>query len=69
MNIIGNKDLCPQLQLASFDKVSSLLFEHRIVIGNGDELVVAKSLGVRDVREVRIAFLAVFANNQRFIEL
>ena len=69
MNVIGLENLCPEFKLTALNKVPSLLLEHRVVIGDADELLVAESLGVRDVRKVRVARFAEFTNNERLVEL
>ena len=63
VNIVVNKDLSPKLGLATLNEVPSLLLEHRVIIGDGNQLVVAEALSICDVREVRIASLAEFAHN------
>ena len=57
----------PKIQLAALDEVSSLMFEHRVVVGDRDELLVAETFSIRNEREIWIALLAVFPNNERFI--
>jgi len=44
----------------------SLLFEHGVIIGNGNELFVTESL---HVYQVQVAGLAELSNNQWLIEL
>jgi len=44
--IARNKDLRPKFWLTVLDKVTSLLFEHGVIIGNGNELFVTESLRV-----------------------
>ena len=67
MYVVGNEDLSPQIQLTSLDEIPRLLLEHRVVIRDGDELFIAKALGVSDISKIRITLLAELANNQRFI--
>ena len=69
MDIVRNKDLSPEIRLTTFDEVASLLFEHRIVVGDNNELVIAKALGIGNVCKVRIASLTEFSNNQWFVQL
>lgn len=69
MNVIPNKDLGPELRLPTLNQVTRLLFEHAVVIGDRDELLVAEALGIRNVCEIRVSGLAEFANNQWFIQL
>jgi hypothetical protein len=61
--------LGPEIGLTTFDEVAGLLFEHRIVVGDSNELVIAKAFGVGNVGKVRIPSLAEFANNQWFVQL
>jgi len=49
MDIVRNEDLSPEIGLTTFDEVASLLFEHRVVVGDSNELVVAKTFGVGNV--------------------
>ena len=69
MNVLSHEDLSPKIQLTTFDEIPSLLFVHRVIIRNSDELFVAEALGVGDIRKVGIALLAEFTNNQRLIQL
>ena len=69
VDVVSLEHLCPELKLAPLDEVPSLLLEHRVVIGDADELLVAEALGVRDVRKVRVARLAEFTDNERLVEL
>ena len=50
MAIARNEDLCPKFWLTVLDKVMSLLIEHGVIIGNGNELFVAESLCVCQVQ-------------------
>lgn len=45
------------------------MLEHGVLVGDGNELVVAEALGVGDICKVWITSLAEFTNNKRFIEL
>jgi len=50
VHAVGNGNLNPQLRVATFDEVTSLLLEHRgVVVANGDQLIVAEAFGVRTV--------------------
>ena len=69
MHIIPNKDLGPQVRLTAFNQIPSLLLEHRVVVGDANELVIAETLSISNVCEIRISSLAEFAHNQRFVEL
>lgn len=69
MGVIRHENLSPELRLAALDKVPCLLLEHRVLIGNRNELVVAEALSIRNVRKVWIALLAELADNQWFVEL
>ena len=69
VNVVANKNLSPKVGLTALDEVSCLLFEHGIVIRDGNELLVTKSLCVCDVCQIRIACLTEFTDNQRFVQL
>ena len=69
MDIIGNKNLRPELELTTLDEVTGLLLEHGVLIGDRDELFIAEALRVRNVGEIRISSLAKLANNKRFVQL
>ena len=69
MHVVRNEDLSPQLRLTTLDEVSSLLFEHRVLVGDRDELIITETFGICNVRQIRIARLAEFTNNERFIDL
>jgi hypothetical protein len=68
VSILGHQNGGPELQLASLDEIPCLLLKHGIVIGDEDELFVVESFRIRDVCEVRVAFLAI-ADNEGFIKL
>jgi hypothetical protein len=51
------------------NKVTCLVLEHGVLIGNVDEFIVALSLLVTDVCEIRISLFAVFTNETRIIVL
>jgi hypothetical protein len=44
VNIAANEGLGPQLRLATFNEITSLLLEHHVVIGDSNKLIVAESL-------------------------
>lgn len=69
VNVVRNEDLRPKLGLTTPDEVSGLLLEHRVLIGDRDEFVVAETFRVGDVRKVGVTLLAELANYQRFIQL
>lgn len=69
VQVISNQDLLPQLHAATFDKISSLLLEHRVLVRNADEFVVAEALCVSDVGQVGVALLAILADYKRFVDL
>jgi hypothetical protein len=43
VNIASNEDLGPQLRLATFNEIASLLLEHRAVVGDSNRSLVAES--------------------------
>jgi hypothetical protein len=63
MYVLVNKDLCPKLWLTTFHKVTGLLFEHGVIIGDCNEFIVAEALGISNVRQVRVTFLAELPND------
>ena len=69
VSVVGTKDLSPEVELTTADEVASLLLEHRILVRDVDELIVAEALSVRNVREVRVASLAELANNEWLVQL
>ena len=69
VDVIRSEYLSPEIQLPSLHQATCLLLEHRIVIGNRYQLLVTETFSVSDVRQIRIALLAVLANNQGFIQL
>ena len=69
VKIIRDQNLLPQFNATALHKVSRLLFEHRVLVGNVDQLVIAEALSICDIRQIRVSFLAVFSNNKRFVDL
>jgi hypothetical protein len=69
VEVVRYKDLGPQLWLATFDKITGLLLEHRVVIGNGNELIITKAFGIRNIRQVRVSGLTELPDNQWLVEL
>ena len=69
VSVVGTKDLSPEVELTTAHEVASLLLEHRVLVRDVDELIVAEALSVRNVREVRVASLAELANNEWLVQL
>lgn len=69
MNVISDQYLCPKFWLTTLHEVTRLLFEHRVVVRDGDELIITEALCVCDVRKVRISRLAEFTYHQRLVKL
>ena len=69
MDVVDYKNLSPELRLTASHQVPSLLFEHRIIIRDGDELIITKAFCIGDVRQVGVASLAKFTDNQWFVQL
>lgn len=69
VDIVRHENLSPKLWLATLDEVARLLLEHRVLVRDRDELVVAEALGVCNVREVRVAGLAEFTDDKRLVQL
>lgn len=67
MYVAAHKNLRPQLWLATFDKVTRLLFKHRVVVSDGDEFLIAEAFGVCNVCQVRVTGFAELSNNQRLV--
>jgi hypothetical protein len=63
------EDLGPEVDVTTLDEVASLVLVHLVLVGDVDELVIAEALGVGNVGEVRVALLAVLADNQRVVEV
>lgn len=69
VDVVRNENLSPKVELTTFHEVASLLLEHRVVVRNRNQLIVAEALRVRNICEVRIALLTVFANHERLVNL
>jgi hypothetical protein len=69
MDVFRDEDLGPKIQLTSLDEITGLMFEHRIIISDRDKLVVAESLRVGNVGEIWISLLAVFTDDEGFVDL
>jgi hypothetical protein len=67
IHVVPNKNLRPKLWLTTPYKVTSLLFEHRVLVGDCNKFVIAESFGISNVREIRITLLAELANYERLI--
>lgn len=63
------ENLRPKIWLASLDEITRLLLEHRVLVGNGDELVITEPFCIGNVREVRVALLAELSDNHGVVEL
>lgn len=46
-----------------------MLLEHGVLVGDSNQLLIAESFSIGNVRQVRITGLAEFTNNERFVEL
>ena len=69
MDVVWLKNLSPKISLTPLDKVPRLLLEHRVLIGDRNELVITEALCVRNVGKVWIPLLAEFADDQRLVEV
>jgi hypothetical protein len=69
MYILVDKDLRPKLWLTTFHQITSLLFEHRVIIGDRNKLVIAKAFGIGNVCQVWVPFLTKLSDDQWFIQL
>lgn len=66
---LGIEDLCPEVNVASLNEVSSLMFVHLVLVGDIDELVVTEALGISNIGEIRISLLAVLADNSGVVKV
>lgn len=64
-----DKNLRPKLRLATFYQISRLLFEHRVVVGDRNKLIITEPFCVGNVGKVRIPSLTELSDNQRLIQL
>lgn len=69
MHIILSKHGRPQLELSPFNQVASLMLEHRVLICDGNELLIAEAFCICNISKVRISLFAVFADNERIVDL
>jgi hypothetical protein len=69
VHVIRLQNLSPEFRLTPFNEIPSLLLEHRILVGNGNELVVTEALCIRNVRQIRITSFTELPNNERFVKL
>ena len=69
MYIVRGKHCSPQFQSSSLHDVTCLLLVHRVHVRDSDQLLVTEALCIRDVRKIRVAFLAEFTDDQRLVEL
>ena len=69
MDVITDKNLSPKLGLTTLNQITGLLLEHRVLVSDGNQLIVAEALSIGDVREVRVASLAELANNEWLVQL
>lgn len=59
----------PQIRILSLHQVTSLLLEHGIIIGHGDQFEIALSFLIGNNREVWISLLAILANQSVIVVL
>jgi hypothetical protein len=69
VDVVGMKNFGPKLLATTLDKIAGLVLEHRVVVGDRDELVVAETFGEGDISEIWIPLLAVFADHERIVDL
>lgn len=67
MEVVFRKNLRPEVKFAALHEISGLLLGHRVLIRDGYQFLVTKTLGISNVREVWIASLAEATNNERII--
>ena len=63
------KDLGPQLDVSPPHEVPGLRLEERVLVADVDQLSVALASLVGDARQVRVALLAVAADNLAVVEV
>jgi len=69
VGVLRNENLSPKIRLTTFDEVTGLLLEHRVIVGNGNQLIVTETFSISNICKVRISCFAEFTNNQRFVKL
>lgn len=69
VEIVIREHLRPEVEFAAFDEVTSLLFEHGILIRDSNQLFVAETFCIGNVCEIWVASLAESTNNKRIVEL
>lgn len=69
VNVVIHKYLRPQIEFATLDEITSLLLEHRIFVGDRNQLFVAETLCIGYVRQIWVTSLAKATDNKRIIEL
>ena len=69
VSVVGTKDLSPEVELTTADEVASLLLEHRVLVGDLDELLIAEALSVCDVGQVRVPGFAELSDHKRLVQL
>ena len=69
MYTVGFEDLVPEVKLSSLDKVTRLMLVHLVLVGDVNEFVIAETLGIGNVCQVRVALFAVFSDYKRLVDL
>jgi len=69
VHVVGAENVVPDLQVLTFEQVTSLCSEHGIVVGDLNKLEVVLALAVGNVGEVGVALLAVFTNNHGVVHI
>jgi hypothetical protein len=69
VEVVRNEDLSPQLRLATLDEITSLLLEHRVVVGNGNKLIITKAFCIGNICQVWVSGFAELSNDERLVEL
>jgi hypothetical protein len=67
VHVAWDKNLRPQLRNTTLDQVACLLLEHRVLVRDRNQLLIAEALGICNVRKIGVASLAEFTNEKRFI--
>jgi len=69
VDTVGFEHLVPEVKLSSLDKVTRLMLVHLVLIGDVNEFVIAETLGIGNVSEVRVALFTVLSDNKRLVDL
>ncbi len=69
MDIVWIKNKGPDFRISTFEQIARLRSEHRVLVGDVDELEVILPFPICNVCQVGISLLTVFANCQSVVEV